>query len=144
MPELDDIIPDLPEHTSTTLGESLANARRQIKEKNLADFVIVDADAHHYETSYAPWKEIAKYIEDDTIRLRVESAMNRNPGGKAPSDMIAPSMGDRTIGGRIQRRGLRKSDIRDGESPEAAAVKRAMESMGIDYSILFPTPLLNV
>lgn len=132
------------EHMSSSLTETLENARRQARERNYADLLIVDADAHHYETSYASWRDISQYIEDDTIRLRVEAAMRSGSGGKAPSSMIASPIGDRSVGGRIQRQGLRPAEIREGELPGVAPVKRAMECMGIDYSVLFPTPLLNV
>ena len=144
MPEPVFIERTLDDHISASLTETLENARRQADERNYDDMVIVDTDAHHYETSYAPWRDISKFIEDDTVRLRVEAAMERSPKSGAPSSMITASIGDRTMGGRIQRQGLRPSDIHEGESPHAAPVKRAMESMGIDYSILFPTPLLNV
>jgi len=141
MPEPVLVEESLAEHVSTSLTQTLENARQQAEDRNYADLLIVDADAHHYETSYAPWKEISEYIEDDSIRLRINNAMKR---GKSPNSMIRASVGDRTVGGRIQRQGLRPTDIYEGESRSVAAVKRAMECMGIDYSVLFPTPLLNV
>ena len=144
MPELTNVKESLAEHMALSLTETLANASRQAVERKYDEILIVDTDSHHYETNYAPWKDISRYIESDVIRLRIESAMKRAPGAKASSDTVTVAIGDRSAGGRIQRQGLRPQDIYEGESAEAAAVKRAMECMGVDYSILFPTALLNV
>lgn len=131
-------------HISATLTETLANASRQAQERKFSEILIVDTDAHHMETTNAPWRDVCKYIEDDTVRLRVDNAMALRPNRGAPGSMIPDNLGDRHLGGRIQRLGLRPTDIHDGEFGEAASVKRAVESMGIDYTILFPTQLINI
>lgn len=46
--------------------EHLANARRQAEERGLDGILIVDVDAHRYETE--AWSEIASYLEDDVLR----------------------------------------------------------------------------
>jgi predicted TIM-barrel fold metal-dependent hydrolase len=131
-------------HVSKNLTETLANASQQAKARNYADLLIIDTDCHHMETSNRSWKGVSEYIEDDTIRLRVENALRMRPNAGAPGSMIPDNLGDRHLGGRIQRLGLSAGDIAPGEVAEAAAVKRAEECMGIDYSILFPTQLINI
>src|ERR1700682_3986597 len=50
--------------------EHLAHAARQARERNYQDPLIVDADAHHYETE--SWRDIVKYIEDPVLRHRAQ------------------------------------------------------------------------
>ena len=44
----------------------LANARKQAHRRNLDDILIVDVDAHHYETEH--YSEILPYMENDVFR----------------------------------------------------------------------------
>ncbi len=121
----------------------LENAAAEAAERGYRRFPIVDVDAHHYETSYAPWKEIVPYIDDPVIRQRAE--VGTGPSG-APSSMVPRGpVGDRTVGGRIQRYNL-SSEQRAAEprTPDVGVVKKAMDAIGTDYAILFPTALINM
>lgn len=130
---------------TTTVDNLLENAVRQTKERNYSDFLIVDADAHHYETGYASWKDLSQYIEHGPIKQRVEVGMRTSASRGAPSSMVRAPIGDRTLGGRIQRYGMGlDTRLEENQYPDVEVVKRAMDAMGIDYAIMFPTPLLNI
>ncbi|MBO0730832.1 MAG: amidohydrolase family protein [Acidimicrobiaceae bacterium] len=124
------------------MSDFLANAARQARDRNYGDLLIVDADAHHYETR-APWRDIRHYIEDGVVRQRIEASLRSSEGGT--SSTVRAPIGDRTVGGRVQRWGLGPDpDLEEGQYPDVEIVLRAMDQMGIDYSILFPTTLLNI
>jgi predicted TIM-barrel fold metal-dependent hydrolase len=137
---------DQPEARTLRLGahfdtrEALANAQRQAQARNLERMLIVDVDAHHYETE--SWAEITDYLEDDVLRhLAQSSGMGKLNGSQSP--LLPPQIGNQDIAGRLPRypyRGLEKAD--PGEHRDTVIVRRAMEMMGIDYQILFPTPML--
>src|ERR1700742_1865249 len=71
----------------------LSHAKQQAEQRRYEDFLIVDVDAHHYETdSYA---EICEYIEDPVMR---EQARYQGFGGQG----IASASGSyQNLGGRV-------------------------------------------
>ena len=46
--------------------QHLEHASRQARERNYQDFLIVDVDAHHYESE--SYREVFEYIENPVIR----------------------------------------------------------------------------
>src|SRR2546421_1692311 len=75
--------------------EHLAHAKRQAIERKYQDLLIVDADAHHYETE--SWPAIVKYIEDPVLRHRASfgaragqssSLMVQHPGNQSNSGRV--------------------------------------------------------
>jgi predicted TIM-barrel fold metal-dependent hydrolase len=121
----------------------LENAAAESRARGLHNFTIVDADAHHYDSGYAPWVEIVQYIDDPVIRQRAVACTG--PGGAKTSIMPSGPSGDRTVAGRIQRYGLSEEQkAQEPRTPDVGVVKRAMDAMAIDYSILFPTALINM
>lgn len=133
-------VEDLAVDPGMHIERFLENARAEADARHLEDVLIVDADAHHRDASYAPWHQIIPYIPDPVIRQRAEAATRSG----APATMVHGPVGDRNLGGRIQRYGLRPEDQGPEVTPDVGATKRAMDMMGIDYSILFPTILLNI
>jgi len=137
---------DQPEARALRLGthfdtrEALRNAQLQAEERDLARMLIVDVDAHHYETE--SWAEITDYLEDPVLQhLSRSSGMGKLNGSQSP--LLAPQIGNQDIAGRLPRypyRGLEQAG--PGERRDAVIVKRAMEMMGVDYQIVFPTPML--
>lgn len=121
----------------------LGHARRQAEERGFGDMLIVDADAHHYESE--SWPDIAKYIEDPTIRYR---ALHGAAAGTASASMrsVMPTYGmDQSNSGRYVRYPRRRLEAGDDGVPrDVALVRREMASIGIDYQIVFPTPLLEL
>ena len=119
-------------------GESLANASRQALQRNYQDFLIIDVDAHHYENeSYA---EVFSYIESPVIRQNALESVKR--GGRA--SFLGGNVGYQDTGGRMTRHWQSKLEKIDDPDKHRDIVKttRWMDAMGVDYSCLFPTPML--
>ena len=116
----------------------LAHAAQQAKARKYDDLVIVDCDAHHYENEN--YGRIIPYMENDVLRQLTMS------GEKKGRHSIVPRQtGYQDMGGRVTRYPMRSSEktsperLRDVELGE-----RWMDAMGVDYSCLFPTGMLNV
>lgn len=122
----------------TAKGDGLlTHAAREAQERGLYDFTIVDADAHHYEVACLP--EITRYIEHPAARMafekyHVETLLH---------NMIPGSLGDREVAGRV-RRDHPRPDPTSGVHPVVQTLRHSMRMMGIDYTMLFPTPLLSL
>ena len=123
----------------------LVNAEREARQRGLFDIPVIDCDSHCYETVCLP--EIVAYIEKPNIRrsFTFNSPMIVEPG------LISGNLGDRTVGGRVHAGGAGSGEeavyplAGDGAMhPVAATTLRSMNSMAIDYTILFPTPMLNL
>jgi predicted TIM-barrel fold metal-dependent hydrolase len=117
----------------------LANARREAERAGLFDTLVVDCDCHHYESGL--YREIAAYIDNPTVRKIFESYSM----GAIQTSILPGNLGDRNVAGRI--RGEQIDPVTppagaEGFHPVAWSLLRSMREMAIDYSILFPTPML--
>jgi len=128
-----------PSSTASPDAGLLDNARREALARGLDDFPIVDVDAHHFE--FLSWREIVKYIDHPTTRLRAEETLQ--PGGGAYTLWPLPA-GNQHVSGRIRRRRPGGSGPVDGALHDLEQFRAAMASMGIDYSIVFPTAMLTL
>jgi predicted TIM-barrel fold metal-dependent hydrolase len=126
---------------SFNTSEHLRNAAVQARERNYSAFTIVDVDAHHYETE--SWAQIVQYINEPVMR---HFALNSGVTGMAASGLMVTQPGNQDLGGRIVRYPQRPQEERGrpGAERDVLIVKRAMDAMGIDYQVLFPTPMLNL
>ncbi len=118
----------------------LANARKEAQRRGLFDVRVVDCDCHLYETTALP--EIARYIDNPNIKRSFE----RSSLAMAMHALVPGNLGDRTVGGRIKTEldmHLPTGDRKDVH-PLAAGLLNSMDQMAIDYSILFPTPMLTL
>jgi predicted TIM-barrel fold metal-dependent hydrolase len=118
----------------------LANARREVERRGLRDVPIVDCDCHVYETTAMP--EIIRYIDSPNVRRSFERASL----GILMHTMLPGNLGDRSSAGRIKTEldmRLPAGDL-NGAHPMAAGLLHSMDQMAIDYSILFPTPMLTL
>src|SRR5258708_13297294 len=61
--------------------QHLAHASQQARERNYQDFLIVDVDAHHYESE--SYKDVFEYIESPVIRRQAIESAKR--GGRPPT-----------------------------------------------------------
>lgn len=127
----------------TDTRDILANAKKQGAERDFDNVFIVDIDSHHVETE--SWGEMAHYIEDDVLRFQALDHLKNRTG--SPPYGLNGDMGLRyqDCGGRIIHQGKR------GEKVEGASVhrdvvlaQRAYEAMAIDFTVVFPTQLLNL
>jgi predicted TIM-barrel fold metal-dependent hydrolase len=121
---------------------ALRNAARQAAERGFDRFTIVDVDAHHYESE--SWAEIAEYIESPVIRDQARGGGVLKLTG-SPS-LIPSNVGNQDQSGRVIRYGARGQERweEEGEQRDVVLIRRAMEMLGIDYQIVFPTPMLNL
>ncbi|HEX4520609.1 MAG TPA: amidohydrolase family protein [Gaiellaceae bacterium] len=122
--------------------EALRNASRQAQERGFDRFTIVDADAHHYETE--SWAEIVQYIEDPLIRHEASGGGSMAIVGSVP--LMLGAIGNQDVSGRILRQPLRRLEAPElkGAERDTLIIKRTMEAMGIDFQIVFPTPMLSL
>jgi predicted TIM-barrel fold metal-dependent hydrolase len=116
--------------------EILAHAAKDAKK--LEKYFVVDIDSHVTETAF--WSEVTDRIDNDYFRHAAKSFKER---GGAPGLLnIQPGMIYQDLFGRIPH------DFRDEATPKGEAhrqvilVRRAMDSMGIDITVVFPTPML--
>lgn len=119
----------------------LQNAARQAKDRRFQDLLIIDVDCHHYESE--SFGEIAKYIENPVIRHQALSRTGRvTHASMFPAQIVG---GNQDVSGRVTRYRLRRLEQTDPAIPrDVQLVHRYMDQMGIDYTVLFPTPMLNI
>ncbi len=130
---------DIEEADTTKI---LANAGKQRDEKKLNDFLIIDADCHHYETDSL--REIVEFIEDPVVKQQAK--LETSIGSGVVTSLLPGRVGEQNLRGRVTRYSLRKAektDVGNGRRP-AQLTLRAMNAMGVDYGNLFPTPMLSL
>jgi uncharacterized protein len=116
----------------------LENARRQADERGFKDILIVDCDAHHLN-EMVHFRDIAKYIDDEVLRNEVlmgERGGLMYPGFRSPQ---RHSLSGRII--RYRNEHLERFD-EERVHPEVQFTLKEMQSIGIDYQVVFPTALL--
>jgi uncharacterized protein len=121
----------------------LEHAAQQARERNYSDFLIVDADAHHYESE--SWPDMIKYLEDPVLRHRAQFG----GGGGRPhlqlSSLMPNSLGNQDLAGRLIRYPRASEEQTDPNAPrDVTLLRREMEAIGINYQVVFPTPLLSL
>jgi uncharacterized protein len=125
----------------------LRNARRQAVERALDEILIVDVDAHHYETE--AWSEIAEYLEDPVLRHLATAGGHPSAASYGPF-LPSPGGAQQDLAGRLPRYRLRRHEQLEGEAQREPGLRtaglagRAMDMLSIDYQILFPGLMLNL
>jgi uncharacterized protein len=115
----------------------LAHASKSARKLN--DYFIVDIDAHVTETAF--WSEITDRIDNDYLRHAAQSFRER--GGSPPGLLnVQPGMLYQDMFGRIPHGQQADAGIDEGRHRQVELTRRAMDSMGIDYTVAFPTPML--
>lgn len=119
----------------------LQNAARQRDRRGLDDVLIIDVDAHHYETE--SMSEIVDYIDDPVMRQLARSAQQIAHRG---SMFSLGRVGYQDVGGRVTRYPLRRLERTpdDGAHRDVHLTTRWMDAMGVDYACVFPTPMLGL
>ncbi len=121
--------------------EILAHARRNARRRGFNDWYICDIDAHHVET--VSWSEIVTYIEDPVVREQALWYQKERIGG--PPYGLNGDFGLRyqDVGGRIPHQSDRREAVDDNSvHRDVILTRRAMDSLGIDNMVVFPTPML--
>jgi uncharacterized protein len=130
-------VTELPKITiNTDTRDILAHAARDEESDN---YFIVDVDAHVVETAF--WSEVTDRIDNDVYRQMAKAFKDR--GGSPPGLLNAtPGMLYQDVFGRIPHQQRLGEAVPAGRHPQVTLVQRAMDSMGIDYMVVFPTPML--
>ena len=117
----------------------LAHARKQADDRKFDDMLIVDVDAHHYETESQ--RDFLPYIENDVLRQLVMASLSKGRGSVIPQTQV----GFQDMGGRITRYPLRHSEKTDPkQNRDVQLGHRWMDALSVDYACLFPTLMLAV
>jgi len=117
----------------------LANARKQAVRRNFDDMLIVDVDAHHYESEHLA--DILPFMENEVLKQLAISG--RAKLGR--QNLIPTQIGFQDMGGRVTRYPLRSSEkTGDGKHRDVQLGQRWMDAMSVDYACLFPTGMLNI
>jgi uncharacterized protein len=118
----------------------LAKAAKQRDKKGFNDFLIIDADCHHYETESL--REIVEFIKDPVLKQTAKSEISVGSG--VTTTLLPAAIGQQGMAGRITRYSLRRAEKTaegNGRRPLELTL-RSMDAMGVDYGVLFPTPML--
>jgi|RhiMethySRZTD1v2_1073278.scaffolds.fasta_scaffold23449_4 uncharacterized protein len=131
---------ELPEITiKTDTRDILSHATMQAE--GLEDYFIVDIDAHIGETQF--WSEIIDLIDNDVIRQMGQAMMSRAGSDSTALLNVQPGTLYQNIYGRIPHQvGL--AETVDGSETHhfTELARRSMDAMGLDYQVVFPTPML--
>ena len=126
---------------SLDTSKLLAKAAQQRDARKFTDFPIIDCDSHHYESDSAA--EILDFLDDPVIKQLADSDKAR---GKPAGIFGEGRVGYQDRGGRITRYPLRRTELTPGgtEHRHVHVTHRWMDAMGVDYTCLFPGPMLGL
>lgn len=118
----------------------LAHATKQAE--GYEDYFLVDIDAHVTETTF--WTEVIAGIDNEVIRQMGEAGMARPGTGTALLNAV-PGMLYQNVYGRIpHQQALLEPVEKGGVHHFTQLARRSMDAMGLDYQIVFPTPMLTL
>jgi predicted TIM-barrel fold metal-dependent hydrolase len=115
-------------------------AHATVQAEALEDYFLVDIDAHVTETQF--WSEIIDLIDNDVIR-HMGQAMMARPGTTTALLNVQPGTLYQNVYGRIPHQMALAEAVDGSESHRFTELaRRAMDAMGLDYQVVFPTPML--
>jgi uncharacterized protein len=117
--------------------EQLAHASIQARKKKYDEMLIVDVDSHHAESQNHD--EIFEFIESPVIKQVLQQGRIIRRGTLMPN-----GLGYQDTGGRVARYAMRGEKTPPGIQRDAVIGQRWMDAMGVDYSCIFPTSMLNI
>jgi predicted TIM-barrel fold metal-dependent hydrolase len=105
------------------------------------DYFIVDIDAHVTEVAF--WSEITDLVDNDVLRHLAKSISEKR--GVTGLMNTQPGLIFQDVAGRIphQHSQMEKTEG-DPVHRQTTLVRRGMDAMGIDYTVVFPTPMLTL
>ncbi|HEU4499016.1 MAG TPA: amidohydrolase family protein, partial [Sphingomicrobium sp.] len=118
----------------------LAHARKQAVQRKFDDMLIVDVDAHHYESEN--FREFLPYMENEVFKQLALQGISKGSRGA----ITVQNVGYQDMGGRVTRYPLRSSEKTDEKAHhrDVELGYRWMDAMSVDYSCLFPTGMLSI
>jgi hypothetical protein len=129
-------VAELPKiNNLTDTRDILAHAAKERRD----DYFIVDVDAHVTETAF--WSEVVDRMESDVYKQMARAFKER--GNAAGLLNATPGMLYQDVFGRIPHQARLGEAVPGGRThAQVTLVQRAMDSLGIDYMVVFPTPML--
>jgi len=128
----------LPITTRTDTRDILAHAAQDVQRE--PERFIVDVDAHVTETAF--WSDIVDRIDNDVMR-QMAASFREKPGSPPGLLNHQPGMSYQDAYGRIPHQvGVMEETDPNGPHRLVQLARRAMDSMGIHYQVIFPTPML--
>jgi uncharacterized protein len=120
----------------------LSHATQQAE--SYEDYFLVDIDAHVTETQF--WTEIIASIDNDVIRQMGEGQMLRPGQGSTSLLNVVPGMTYQHAFGRIPHQAALAEPVPDARDCHhfTELARRSMDALGLDYQIVFPTPMLTL
>ncbi len=120
----------------------LANAAREAVRYKVADYLVVDCDAHHYEG--LTLAHLVPFVDHPSIKRRLESHLKRSAVGRSPN-FLPTVLGNQEVAGRLHRySSAPEGAVDDGVPAEVARFRYAMRQMGVDYALMYPTTMLHI
>jgi predicted TIM-barrel fold metal-dependent hydrolase len=108
---------------------------------NYDDYFVVDIDAHVSEDQF--WSEVLELIDNDVWRQIGLGQFNSPIAGGNALLNITPGLTQQSVGGRIGHQGRKEPDAGTTlEHPFVLSSQRAMDAMGLDYQVVFPSAML--
>lgn len=110
--------------------------------ERIRDYFIIDIDAHVTELAF--WSEITNLIDSDVYRHMAAEMRQRSAAIPALMN-LQTGLTYQGLAGRIPHDdGPREKAEEAGVHPQVVLTRRAMDSMGVDYMVVFPTPMLQL
>ena len=108
--------------------------------QKLKDWLVVDVDAHVNEVSF--WSEVTERIDNDVLRYIAQAFRERTGSPAGLLNANGPLYQD--VAGRIMHQQQLAEPTVPGLHRQVQLTQRAMDAMGIDYMVVFPTPMLSL
>ncbi|HEV2571769.1 amidohydrolase family protein [Methylocella sp. CPCC 101449] len=123
--------------TLTDTRDLLAHATKEAEK--LKDYFVVDADGHLSEFPF--WQEIIGRMDNKVYRDMAKSFKDR-PGSPPGLSNATPGMLYQDMFGRIPHQQRLGEKTPGTQHPMVTLTQRAMDTMGLDYMVTLPTPML--
>ncbi len=135
-------IRELPEITAASdTRDYLAQAARQAVAYDDYE-LIVDVDAHLQEAGF--WPEIIDLLDNDVLKQTAQAMMRP---GALPLINMQPGMTFQALAGRIPHQSGPQEKTDDPAKSGhrfVQVVRRTIDTMGLDYQVIFPTAMLHL
>src|SRR5262245_6500824 len=133
---------ELPEiNAATDTRDYLAEATRQAREYDDYE-LLVDVDAHLQEGGF--FHEIIELLGNDVLKQTAQGMMRP---GSLPLINMQPGMSFQSLSGRVPHQsGPQEKTDDPGKAGHrfVQIVRRTIETMGLDYQVIFPTAMLHL
>lgn len=136
---------DLYDKSLIDVENALRNARTQAMERRYDKFITVDVDSHHSEGS--SWRELVRHMDDGPLKQWAIAS-----GHGQGSRVMGVVPGNQRVSNRIIRAGevINDADLNErlansgGKHPDVVRTIWSMDMMGVDYTVMFPGPMLGL